>query len=333
MRTLSKIFLWILAIVAVLVIIAYLLPKTYKVERSVYIRADKNLVYELAANLTKWKVWTPWTKQMDSTAVFEFTGDAGQVGSGENWSGKKMGSGELVITELKPGELVAYDLMFDKGKYQSKGEILFEQAADSLKVTWIDRGDLGYNPVARYMGLTMDRMMGPGFEQGLAKLKKVSEERMGWPRIEETLFPAQIAVLIRDSAGPADFASKTGAGFGEIISFTKANKLTCSGYPFAIYLKWDSVTKFSVFDMGIAVDKLVSGSGRVRVESIPEQKVVQAYYFGPCDKTYGAYMALDQYIRQCELEEAGGPWEIYVTDPMTEKDTSKWETRIAFPVK
>ena len=46
-----------------------------------------------------------------------------------------------------------------------------------------------------------------------------------------------------------------------------------------------------------------------------------------------AYMALGSYVKAENLEEVGGPWEIYVTDPMTEKDTMKWETRIAFPVK
>jgi effector-binding domain-containing protein len=69
------------------------------------------------------------------------------------------------------------------------------------------------------------------------------------------------------------------------------------------------------------------------VENLPEQKVVLAYYFGPYEKTYSAYMALGSYVKAENMEEVGGPWEIYVTDPMTEKDTMKWETRIAFPVK
>ena len=33
------------------------------------------------------------------------------------------------------------------------------------------QGDLGSNPINRYFGLIMDRMMGPDFEEGLNTLK------------------------------------------------------------------------------------------------------------------------------------------------------------------
>jgi effector-binding domain-containing protein len=29
----------------------------------------------------------------------------------------------------------------------------------------------------------------------------------------------------------------------------------------------------------------------------------------------------------------GAPWEVYVTDPMVEKDTAKWQTDIYYPVQ
>jgi effector-binding domain-containing protein len=333
MKTFRKILLWILAIIAILVVIAYLLPRNYKVERSVYIKADKMLVYDLCCNLSKWHLWTAWNKNLDSTMVSEVVGEDCQIGAVMKWTGKKTGNGEMTVTGLQPGQLIAYDLSFQGGKYKSKGEIIFGDAADSVQITWNDKGDLGYNPFARYMGLFMDKMMGPDFEKGLNTLKAIAEERNTWPKIEETLFDPQTVILIRDSAGPADYGNVMGRGFGELAGFVKTNKLTAKGYPFTIYHKWDSVTQFSVFDMGMTIDKAAQGKDRVRVESLPEQKVVIAYYFGPYDKTYGAYKALGSYVREENLEEAGGPWEIYVTDPMTEKDTMKWETRIAFPVK
>ena len=333
MKTFRKILLWILAIIALLVIIAFLLPRTYKVERSVYIKADKALVYSLCCNFSQWHLWVPWTKELDSTAVFEITGDDCTPGVTMKWNGKMVGNGEMTVTDLQPGQLVAYNLSFDGGKYKSRGEMIFEDAADSVKVTWNDQGDLGYNPFARYMGLMMDKMMGKDFTKGLNKLKMVAEERNSWPKIEETTFEPQTVILVRDSAGPADYGRVMGKGFGELAEFARKSKITCKGYPFAIYIKWDSATQFSVFDMGMQVESGAEGAGRVRVENIPATKVVMAYYFGPYEKTYGAYMALDKYVKAENLEEAGGPWEIYVTDPTTEKDTSKWETHIAFPVK
>lgn len=332
MKTFLKFIYWLLGIIAVLVVIAFILPKIYKVERMVYISADKGLIYNLTSNFTKWHLWVPWTKEMDSTAVFEIQGMDGQVGSIWKWKGKKMGEGTMTATDLVPGQLVAYDLSFNQGKYQSKGKVIIEEG-DSCKVSWTDEGDLGYNPLSRYMGLFMEKMMGPDFEKGLNKLKTLCEARKSWPRIEEKTMPEQLAILIRDSAGPKTYDKVMGRCFGELMAFVKNNKLNCTGHPFAIFVKFDTVTMFSVMDIGIIVEKANKGKGRVRVEKIPAQNVVMAYYFGPYDKTADTYRILHQYIKEAEKEITGGPWEIYVSDPMTEKDPAKLETNILFPVK
>jgi effector-binding domain-containing protein len=333
MKTLKKILIGIIVIIIILILVSYLLPKSYKVERVVYIKADKSVIYNLTSNFTKWDLWTPWTKAIDSTAKFELTGNEGQVGTQWKWTGKVLGNGEMKITDIKPDELIAYDLSFNKGKYQSRGKLVIEAINDSSKVSWFDEGDLGYNPISRYMGLFMDKMMGPDFEKGLAKLKKVSEGRNGWPKIEEKIIPEQVVLLIRDSAGPATYSQVMGKAFGEVMGFAKSNKLVCTSAPFAIYLKWDSITMFSVMDLGIAVEKADKGNRRVRVETIPAQEVIMAHYFGGYDKSASTYYILEQYIKESDKQVAGGPWEIYITDPMTEKDTAKWATDILFPVK
>jgi len=333
MKTLTKILLWIGVIIVILIVISFLLPGSYKVERVTHIKADKSVIFDLTRNFTKWEIWTPWTKAIDSTANFELAGTEGQVGAQWKWTGKVLGNGEMLITEIVPDELIAYDLSFDNGKYQSKGKILIEAAGDSNKVSWLDEGDLGYNPISRYMGLFMDKMMGPDFEKGLAKLKKVAEERTNWPKIEERMMPEQVVLLIRDSAGPANYGQIMGKAFGEVMGFVKSNKLVCTSAPFAIYIKWDSITMFSVMDLGIAVEKAEKGKGRVRVDKIPSQEVAIAHYFGAYDKTAPVYYILDQYIKESGKQQAGGPWEIYITDPTTVKDTAQWATDILFPVK
>jgi len=333
MKTLIKVFYWILGIIAIIVIVSYFLPKSYKIERSVSVKAGPDIIYGLISNFHLWHLWAPWTKEEDTTAIFTITGPAGQVGTSWGWTAEKYGNGEMALTELTPGQLVAYDLAFDQGKYTSKGRFEIENKGDSCLVYWVDEGDLGYNPISRYMGLFMEKMMGPDFEKGLAKLKNVAEQRAGWPRIEETVIPEQVALLIRDSAGPATYGQVMGRAYGEIMGVIESKKYTCTGAPFAIYLKWDSVTMNSVMDLGIPAEKAVVGKGRVRVEKLPSQAVVVAHYFGPYDKTASVYYILEQYIRESGKQVAGAPWEIYITDPMTEKDTSKWATDIAFPVK
>ncbi|MEI6898568.1 MAG: SRPBCC family protein [Bacteroidota bacterium] len=189
MKTFKKIFVILLALIVVLVIISFFLPKNYQVKRSVAIKSDKSLVFGLVSHFNQWGLWTPWTKAIDSTAVFTLEGEDGKVGTKRLWTGKVLGEGFMLCNALTPDQLFGYDLDFSHGKYLSKGRFEFESKGDSVMVSWIDEGDLGYNPMARYMGLFMDKMMGPDFEKGLAKLKKIAEERNSWPKIEETTIP------------------------------------------------------------------------------------------------------------------------------------------------
>ncbi len=328
-----KIFYWVIGVVAILVIVSFLLPKTYKVERTLFIKSNPDVIYGLTSNFQLWHLWAPWTKETDSTVVFEMTGEAAQVGTSWKWNGEVLGNGEMILSELLPGELVAYNLAFDHGKYVSKGKIIIENQGDSARVSWIDEGDLGYHPVSRYMGLFMGRMMGPDFEKGLAKLKTVAEARNNWPKIDENVIPAQTVIYVVDSAGPKEYPGIMSKAYGELYGFIKAGKLVQKGPAFVTYLRWDPVTYFSVMNICIPVETAQKGKGRIQVQSVPEQQVVRAIYFGSYSKMEPAYQALDTYIKETGKVEAGGPSEIYITDLMVEKDTTKWETHIVFPVK
>jgi effector-binding domain-containing protein len=333
MKTFKKVLIGLAGLIVLLLIIAFLLPSKYHVERSILVKANKSVLYDLASHYQKWDLWTPWTRQLDTTAKFELIGPDGEVGTKRTWDGKILKDGEMVLTQLVPGELVGYDIAFNKGEYKSKGKITIETLGDSCKVTWMDDGDLGYNPIARYMGLFMGRMMNPDFDKGLAKLKVVAEERNSWPKIEETKIPEQTIAVIMDSAGIKDYEKVMGKAYAEIFQYIKTSGLSPYGAPLSICLKWDSVTKSSVMKIGVPVDKAGKTKGRVKTEQIPEQKAIMATYFGPYEKIEPAYNALNQYCKEGKWEMAGGPWEIYVVGPMAGKDPSKMETRILFPVK
>ena len=60
---------------------------------------------------------------------------------------------------------------------------------------------------------------------------------------------------------------------------------------------------------------------------------MKASYFGPYENIGSVHDAISRYIKVMDLEYAGPPWEIYVTDPMQEPDTAKWETVVCYPIK
>jgi hypothetical protein len=59
---------------------------------------------------------------------------------------------------------------------QSTGSIELRPEGAGLRVVWVDAGDLGMNPINRWFGLFLDKLIGPDFERGLTNLRKLAEK-------------------------------------------------------------------------------------------------------------------------------------------------------------
>ena len=149
---------------------------TYVVERSTTIEASPNDVFAKVVDLRAWDDWSPWA-EMDPEMNKTYTGDPGTVGSGYSWNGnRKVGEGRMTVKEVDAQERVAIDLEFIKPfKSQSVTEVSVAPAGDGSQVTWTMTGK--HNWMSKIMGIfkSMDKMVGPDFEKGLAKLKRISE--------------------------------------------------------------------------------------------------------------------------------------------------------------
>jgi hypothetical protein len=175
MKALKKTVLFLLFLAAVLAVVSVFLPANYHVERSIVVMAKSEEVYPYLNNLKRWQDWSAWTKEQDPTVVFTYEGPEEGVGSTMKWTGKKFRDGTLTITESNPQIAVKYDLSLRDGDFTSHGAILFKMAGPGTKLVWVSDGDLSSNPIHRYAGLIMERMIGKDFEIGLRKLKKKIE--------------------------------------------------------------------------------------------------------------------------------------------------------------
>ena len=168
-----KRFFILLAVLAVAFVIGGLLiPSNYRVERSQVMYAKSKRIYDTINNLRTWPEWTAWTVGKDPTLQVTFEGPEEGVGAIYKWEGEKFKAGMLTITQSDRRTGISYDLNMENGKYLSTGGIKLDEAGDSVVVTWYNEGDMGNNPIHRYFGLLMDRMVGPDFEEGLRNLNQ-----------------------------------------------------------------------------------------------------------------------------------------------------------------
>jgi hypothetical protein len=171
-----KIYLALLgAVIVTLLVVSLLLPGQYRIERRVVINAKAKDIFPMLNSLKKWPAWTAWTKEKDPTMTVSFEGPEDGVGAIYRWTGDKLGVGKLTITRSDPARGLWYDLDYENGQRLSKGGITFEAAGEGTEVIWYNGGELGRNPVRRYFGLFLDRLIGPDFEAGLNNLKRIVE--------------------------------------------------------------------------------------------------------------------------------------------------------------
>ncbi len=181
-----KIVKWLAIIIAVVVVmfvlIGFMLPKGYSVERSVVIEADPAAIHTLVGDLRAWEQWTPWL-EADPTIETTFGETTSGVGASQTWTDKS-GGGELIFTQSSADSGVIYDMSFDQGNYTSTGAVDYKLVDGGTEVTWRMTGEMGGNPIKRYFGLMMDSVVGPMFEKGLHKLKTAAE---GLPPMEQEI--------------------------------------------------------------------------------------------------------------------------------------------------
>ncbi|MBA4744256.1 MAG: SRPBCC family protein [Muricauda sp.] len=169
----------VLGIVLLIIILAAIAPKNYNVSRSIEIYKPKSVVFEYLKSLKRQDEWSPWGKR-DLDMKKKFTGTDGEVGAINYWEGnKEVGKGEQEITKIVEGERIESELRFLKPfKSTSDAYIVTKEVEkDRTKVVWGFSGKNKFPMSIMMLFMNMDKAVGKDFEEGLASLKKILENK------------------------------------------------------------------------------------------------------------------------------------------------------------
>ena len=103
----------ILAIIIVLLVASFFLPKHIHIERSVFIKAPAEVVFNQINVLKNWEEWSPW-HQIDTTMLITYTGPEGGIGSAYEWKSdnRNAGKGKLTILYSHAYDTIATEMDF-----------------------------------------------------------------------------------------------------------------------------------------------------------------------------------------------------------------------------
>lgn len=329
MKLLRNVLLAVLGLVLVLTLVAFLLPRTIHVERSAQISAPPAIVYLLLTSPKVFNEWSPWMK-MDPNIKIDYFGPAAGIGAGYHWNSVEgdLGTGTWTIIGVDQGKQVNISLqMSDMEPALSKQMV--EASGSGSKVTWTLDSDMGMNPFMRWMGLLMNKLVGSDFEQGLAEFDKLAKKKSTGriEKIEQATEPPSFALTVRKTIAVSELSSFFARSFMGIVS---ASESKIVGAPFAIYHRWSKDSTDVEAGMPVELPAISNDPYMARVLS--GGPIVRASYYGPYEGTEAAHNEIYAYIQKNGLTITGSPWEVYLTDPGTEPDPSRWLTYICYPV-
>ncbi len=174
---LKTIFVIVAVAVGAVLIYAATKPDTFRVERSIAIKASADKIFPLINDLHQWEPWSPWEK-LDPALKRTYSGANSGVGVVYEWQGNsEVGHGRMEITESTLPTKVVLNLHFIKPfEARNKVEFVLREEAGGTRVTQAMYGPSPYISKLMSLAFSMDKMVGSKYEEGLGNLKALAEK-------------------------------------------------------------------------------------------------------------------------------------------------------------
>lgn len=177
LKVISIILSLVVVLAGGLLIYAASKPDTFRVARTISIKAPPEKIYAMIEDFHKWGSWSPYEKK-DPAMTRTYSGPESGLGSVYAWSGNSdIGQGRMEIVEATPSSKIAIKLDFMKPfEAHNVASFILEPKGEMTELTWAMDGPSPL--ISKVMGIffNMDKMIGNDFEAGLANLKTLAEQ-------------------------------------------------------------------------------------------------------------------------------------------------------------
>ncbi|UPJ63905.1 SRPBCC family protein [Bradyrhizobium sp. 191] len=164
--------------IAAVLVFALTKPDTFRVERSLAVKAPADAIYPLVADFHRWTGWSPYETR-DPAMKRTFGRTAAGKGATYAWDGNNnVGAGHMEILEANGPSRLRIKLDFERPfEGHNTAEFTFVPQGDATLVTWAMYGPAPFLSKVMQVFVNMDSMIGKDFEAGLAGLKKLTEKQ------------------------------------------------------------------------------------------------------------------------------------------------------------
>jgi hypothetical protein len=171
------VFAGIMGVIALAFIISLFFPRTYRIERSTVINRPLYESYAYMNNINNWADWSPWNNSIDSSMKSFYSPNTIGIGATHYFRGDLVGLGRFRISSGVLNEMIHYDLSINDGTMHSEATFYFRNVGGKTHLMWVDSGDVGMNPIYRYMLPSKISGTEQAFEEGLIMIKRAAESK------------------------------------------------------------------------------------------------------------------------------------------------------------
>ncbi len=336
MKALKYIGWLLLTLIGLFLILGIFAPKKIHVDRSTMINAPAGTIQDVISRFSTQKDWTPWLDEDPNTKI-TLAGEDGKVGSTYSWESpaKNIGKGVQTLTKTENGIIISH-IKFDAPQ-SGEADVTYSIKEENgvSKVNWALDSEMPYPFNTLGLFMNMDKQMGPVFETGLSRLKKLIEtqspKKYRGYAVKETDGTGRNYVGIRKTISFQELPAFFAKSYAEIGAALKKAGVEISMPLAGLYYNYDEKTMTTDVVAAAPIKEKKAVPGLINID-IPAGKELSADFYGAYEKTGDAHYAIDDYMKEKGYKTVYPVIEAFMNDPMTVKDTTKWWTQVIYPV-
>lgn len=294
----------------------FFIPGKIVITRSITANANQAGVYRFLMYEPNWSKWWPGSSSVDEglETVFE--------------------SGGYRFKTTKPFHN-SFEIAIEKEKLTENSLLqIFSLGNDSIKIEWNTIINTGINPLSRIQRYFKARELSKSLDVVLSSMQKYISEVKHIYGIDIRKEKVQIEYLVSTKKTFDDYPNTENiyAMIGQIKKYISPMQVKEEDYPM-LNINISDSTQFDT-QVAIPVSKQLPNSG-----IFSSKKMLKYANILVAEITGGTYMAdsamkqIELYVTDYQYSNVALPFQSLVTDRTKVTDTSKWITRIYYPIR
>ena len=329
MKVLKKILIVLVAIVVLIVIVGFFMPGNVETTQEMTIKAKPEVVFAHVNNLKNWDFWASWN-QLDPNWNLTYGESYKGNGASYTWESEDpmVGAGTMTVTESAENQLIKTRLEF-RDWDGADTEMTFRTDGENTIVSWsIITDQAGSNIFARFMNAFLKGMMDDDLAAGLEKLKAISETQTMALEVED--MPEMTVAYVAVETTSDQITPALAQSYGSILQHLAAQGAEMTMMPMAYYADYHN--EKVIMEPMTAIDKTIEESETVKIKTLPARRMAVFHHYGNYTGLGAAHDEALAVLEALGIEAGVASLEIYETDPGLEPDTTRWLTKVCFPL-